>query len=189
MIDDVVSICEIGPYENRSFWLYENEINDKWVGKVPKGRLSWYKDMPVYFENSNCCPMRGSKRGIAARNGNLRYEYNYFFAKWLGRRFAKFFKKTGKRYFFLNSVRKLNEQQWNVKSRFDHEFSSGFVEEIKDYYGHEKVKILRVYNNGFPSKLCFYTSYGLNDKKAKILENLLNNYLSVDFLNNPGVFQ
>lgn len=83
------------------------------VGTTPVGKRSWYKSPPSErltlegedrFSDSDLCPMRGSKAGIASLEFSGRVAaYDYYFAEWAGRRFGQLAKRTGKRVLVVSS--------------------------------------------------------------------------------------
>lgn len=127
IIEDSLRIIERTPFDTNIFHVSKRDLRPGWIGSTPIGNISDYKKALVYFEGTNFCPMRGSKRGIAAANGTRVYEYEYYFAYWLGARFAKFYQRTGKHYLFIKTNRILHERmQWNVHRSFLENFAYGF---------------------------------------------------------------
>lgn len=82
------------------------------VGDTPVGDANWYEYAPPerlctdYSDDSDICPMRGSKRGIELLEGSGRvHAYSYFMAEKAGRRFAKLCNATGKRFLSIRTSR------------------------------------------------------------------------------------
>lgn len=182
-------ICERTPYGNKTICVHKSDIRPGWIGSVPIGNLSWYRDMPVYFYGTELCPLRGSKRGISLRNGERVYEYEYTFAEWMGKRFARRFKKTGQRYFFIKSKQELAEKmQWNVYENFFHSFRYGFNAEMAEcIYPLENcgADIIRAteYKKGKmigASSICLFTSHGLDESVSQTVKQMILDYCSVE---------
>lgn len=101
--DDYEILFEEGPYGHNRIMIHKSEICEGWIGKVPIGRVDWYQDMPVSFGNEYC-PMRGSKRGIAARNGDRVYEYEYQLFERLGEKMGAWMKRNNKKFAWLRAT-------------------------------------------------------------------------------------
>jgi hypothetical protein len=107
-----------------------------WIGCVPVGLCEWYKGTNYFVhykgQFDGLCPLKGSKVGIARQHGTRVYEYDYYFAEWLGSRLAKRFKKTGKRIWVLNTKKTISPDSVvsSVEKCFNDAFLVGFSREI-----------------------------------------------------------
>lgn len=84
----------------------ECDLEKGWMGNCPIGIKSWYKEQPLSFGRSEVCPMRGSKLSIRYRQphsgwGVRVYEYDYYFAEWLGKKIGLYMSKKNTPFFFL----------------------------------------------------------------------------------------
>ena len=111
----------------------ERELRNGWIGNVPVIHKSTYKNPRGVIYNSDICLMRGSKLAIASYCYDDRvFEYDYFFARWLGMRFAKRVNYNKKRVVRIRSSKQRINGGHQVEKCFLSEFSNGFYQEIED---------------------------------------------------------
>jgi len=185
LIADSFRIIERTPFDTNICHVSKRDIRPGWIGNTPIGNISDYKKAWVYFEGTDLCPMRGSKRGIAAANGTRVYEYEYYFAYWLGARFAKFYQRTGKHYLFINTKRPLHERmQWNAHHCFLESFAYGFSSVLPG----SKAEIIRrkEMRKGElidASSICLFTYEGIEEEKIKPIREALFSACDIELIN------
>ncbi len=115
---------------NKSFHIGKDQIDMKrgWIAGVPIVHKSTYKMPFVTIYDTEIAIMQGSKRGISRRHGERVYEYDYYFCRWLGRRFAKHVNKGGKQIVRIKTSRAMvsdncHQVEKCCRSDFYHAFS------------------------------------------------------------------
>jgi len=108
--------------------LYKSQIdlNKGYICGIPVIEKSSYKEPRISFSDSNISVMHGSKRGIQASHGNRVSEYDYYFSRWLGKRFAKYVKRTGKKILVIKTSKAAKCNHSTYKNICDREFQHGF---------------------------------------------------------------
>ena len=102
------------------------DLNKGYICGIPIIDKSSYKKPRVFFSDSNISVMHGSKRGIQATHGNRVSEYDYYFSRWLGKRFAKYVKRTGKKILVIKTSKEATCRHGNYQNICNLEFQCGF---------------------------------------------------------------
>ena len=112
--------------------LYKDQIDldNGYICGIPVVNKSTYKKPKIYFSDSNISVMHGSKRGIQASNGNRVSEYNYYFSRWLGNKFGKYVKRTGKKILVIKTTKEASCKHSRYQNICNDEFQYGFNKAI-----------------------------------------------------------
>lgn len=115
--------------------LYKDQIDlDKgYICDIPVTEKLSYKNPRIYFSGSNISVLHGSKRGIQASHGNRVSEYDYYFSYWLGKRFAKYVKRTSKKILSINTSKEAPCNHRSYQDICDYEFQRGFDDVFDSY--------------------------------------------------------
>ena len=114
---------------NKSFYVDKRQVDMKkgWIAGVPVVHKSTYETPRVTIYDTDIAIMHGSRRGISRRHGDRVYEYEYYFCRWLGRRFAKHVNNGGKQIVRIKTSRdmvsdNMHQVETCCRSDFSHAF-------------------------------------------------------------------
>ena len=109
------------------------DLNKGYICGIPVIHKLSYKKPRVFFSDSNISVMHGSKRGIQASHGNRVSEYNYYFSYWLGKRFAKHVKRTGKKIIAIKTMKEASCKHDRYQGICNDRFQRGFNDVFDSY--------------------------------------------------------
>jgi len=147
------------------------DLENGYVCGIPVIDKLSYKKPRVFFSDSNISVMHGSKRGIQATYGNRVYEYDYYFSGWLGKRFAKYVKRTGKKILTIKTSKLATCKNGSYQKICDREFQCGF----NDVFGGSALKANIDQSRRINNNYKWFDDNGLENPKSLIFSDL---YLS-----------
>lgn len=113
--------------------------------KEPINTKSWRnEDGKSMYDQPQKFIMRGSYAGLLAiseKKESGKYCYDYYFASKIGKKIAKIHKKTGQRFFYITTSRKI-ENLWQVTKKIDACLIWEFLKEVNNGYS-DKARIVR----------------------------------------------
>lgn len=180
------------------------------LGNTPVGLSCWYGQPPLeeitvvgdtLRESVGLCPLRGSVAGIASLEASGRVmAYDYYFAEWAGRRFARWCKNTGNRILVLKTSQPrsdLNHHQCNkiLAENFKDGFEIGYLgcsnwretlgmgrDEIDcEFFQKVDVKSRKLESCSFV--VCVNLS-GLSMEQKKVVKDMAANLVSINSIEN-----
>lgn len=151
------------------------------------GLKSWYKDPPIdyiIFSNSDredVCPMRGSKKGIASREGSGRVNaYSYRMMYLLGVKIGRYFKNSSKRMIVIKRKKASNFMEVGQIGRiainqFNKGVSFGYAPE-----GNKKELDIDAYHHIRSGMIVFMNMEGLSKTERDVVWDLRWEHIKSD---------
>ena len=192
-----------------NFYFGGNYVNTNelpsYLGEIPIGKKSWYRDPPLgvvllegmeHKADSDICCMRGSKCGIANLEFSGRvFAYDYYFARWAGRRFGSWSKRTGKRVLVIKSNKNRAEASHHAADGIiRQDFKEGFIEgffgkdcfsqpdlrvSLDDYDFLQRIERVNGHIVGVSSFICLNLA-GLSEEKREQVIELARSFASTE---------
>lgn len=180
---------EEGKQSSEGFDLSEDEIfkaqKTGFLGGTPICKAEEYPDSKIslFLDGKvwGYVPMKGSRRDLIARKGEIhfgnyrRYEYQYIFGEYLGKRVARWMKKHKKITAYVTAGRYAGFYDMHQsKNPFCRRVRHGFLKEMFGDYPLSAIDDFYM-EISIDKNFCFIWLYGLSEKKKTTIKKLISN--------------